>query len=92
MNKLELVNEMAKELNSVSVAKAALESLLDHIGNSMKNNQMVKLPGFGTFKVSERKARKGRNPSTGEEINIRARKVVRFVPGKNLKNAVESAN
>ena len=92
MNKLELVNEMAKELNSVPVAKAALESLLTHIGNSMKNNQMVKLPGFGTFKVSERKARKGRNPSTGEEINIRARKVVRFVPGKNLKNAVESAN
>ena len=92
MNKLELVNEMAKELNSVSAAKAALESLLAHIGNSMKNNQMVKLPGFGTFKVSERKARKGRNPSTGEEINIRARKVVRFVPGKNLKNAVESTN
>ena len=92
MNKLELINEMAKELNSAKVAKATLDSLLRHITDSMKKEQMIRLPGFGTFKVSERKARKGRNPVTGEEISIQAKKVVRFVPGKNLKNAVESTN
>jgi len=89
MNKLDLINEMAKELKSIPVAKAALESLLNHIGNSMKNNQVVKLPGFGTFKVSERRARKGRNPITGEEISIQAKKVVRFTPSKKLKSDME---
>jgi nucleoid DNA-binding protein len=83
---------MAKDLNSAQVAKATLESLLNQIGNSMKNNQPVRLPGFGTFKVSERKARKGRNPMTGEEISIQAKKVVRFLPGKKLKTVVDSEN
>jgi len=89
MNKLDLINEMAKDLKSTPVAKAALESLLNQIGNSMKNNQVVKLPGFGTFKVSERRARKGRNPITGEEISIQAKKVVRFTPSKKLKSDME---
>ena len=54
----------------------------------MKKKDMVKLAGFGTFKVEKRKARKGRDPRTGEEIKIKAKRVVRFVPGKALKDAV----
>ncbi len=54
----------------------------------MKKKDMVTLVGFGTFKVAQRKARKGRNPGTGEEIKIKARKVPKFVPGKALKEAV----
>ena len=54
----------------------------------MKKKDTVTLIGFGTFKVAQRKARKGRNPQTGEEIKIKAKKVPRFVPGKALKDAV----
>ena len=54
----------------------------------MKKKDMVALIGFGTFKVAQRKARKGRHPGTGEEIKIKAKKVPKFVPGKGLKDAV----
>ena len=54
----------------------------------MKKKDTVALVGFGTFKVAQRKARKGRDPRTGEEIKIKAKKVPRFVPGKALKDAV----
>ncbi len=54
----------------------------------MKKKDTVALVGFGTFKVAQRKARKGRNPGTGEEIKIKASKVARFVPGKAMKDAV----
>jgi len=54
----------------------------------LKKNDAVTLIGFGTFKVAQRNARKGRNPGTGEEIQIKAKKVPRFVPGKALKDAV----
>jgi nucleoid DNA-binding protein len=54
----------------------------------MKKNTPVTLVGFGTFKVNKRKARKGRNPATGEEIKITAKKVPKFVAGKSLKDAV----
>ena len=54
----------------------------------MKKKDTVALVGFGTFKVAQRKVRKGRNPQTGEEIKIKAKKVPKFVPGKALKDAV----
>ena len=54
----------------------------------MKKKDTVTLVGFGTFKVAQRKARKGRNPGTGEEIEIKAKKVPKFVPGKALKDAL----
>ncbi len=54
----------------------------------MKKKDSVTLVGFGTFKVAQKKARKGRNPQTGEEIKIKAKKVPKFVPGKSLKDAV----
>jgi len=55
----------------------------------LKKKDTVTLVGFGTFKVRQRKARKGRNPGTGEEIKIMAKKVARFVPGRALKDAVK---
>jgi len=58
-------------------------------GGALKKKNTVALVGFGTFKVAQRKARKGRNPQTGEEIKIRAKKVPKFVSGKALKDAVK---
>jgi nucleoid DNA-binding protein len=88
MTKKELINEMSKDLNSTKEAKAALESLLATITHALKNGDAVTLTGFGTFKVSERKARQGRNPRTGEKIKIKPKKIAQFVAGKSLKEAV----
>lgn len=88
MTKTELINEMAKVLDSTKEAQKALESLLSTISGALKKGDAVTLTGFGTFKVSKRKARKGRNPQTGEEIKIKSKNVARFVPGKNLKDAI----
>jgi len=88
MNKTELIREMSKALNSQKEAQAALESLLSNITHVLKKGDTVTLTGFGTFKVSKRKARDGRNPRTGEVIKIKSRNVAQFVPGKHLKDAV----
>jgi nucleoid DNA-binding protein len=73
MTKSELIDEMAKYLNTKKEAEVALNSLLDTIAKGLKNGEKITLTGFGTFKVSKRKARMGRNPSTGEAIKIKAR-------------------
>ena len=90
MNKGDLVNEVAKVVSTKKEAKAAVDCIFDTITKSLKKkkSEPVTLVGFGTFKVSKRKARKGRNPRTGEEIKIKAKRVPRFVPGKGLKDAV----
>jgi DNA-binding protein HU-beta len=88
MNKSELISEMAKNLKSKKEAEAALDSLLSTISQGLKKGEKITLTGFGTFKVSKRKARTGRNPRTGEQIKIKARKVPHFVPGKALKTSV----
>ena len=90
MNKVDLVNEVAKVVSTKKEAKAAVECIFDTITRSLKKkkSEPVTLVGFGTFKVSKRKARKGRNPRTGEEIKIKAKRVPKFVPGKGLKDAV----
>lgn len=88
MNKSDLINEMAKELNSKKEAEAALDSLLGAIAQGLKKGEKITLTGFGSFKVSKRKARNGRNPRTGETIKIKASKVPQFVAGKALKAAV----
>ena len=69
-------------------ATASLRVVLDFIQESLEDGDTVQLTGFGTFSVKEKPERKGRNPSTGEEITIPARTVVRFKPGKLLKDAV----
>jgi len=88
MNKAELINEMAKNMSSKKEAEAALDSLLATLTLGLKKGDKITLTGFGTFKVSKRKARAGRNPRTGEKIKIKARKIPQFSPGKALKSAI----
>ncbi|RVT95427.1 HU family DNA-binding protein [Rhodovarius crocodyli] len=89
MNKQDLVAVVA-ESGELSKAKAGevLDALFEAITKSLKKKQEVRLVGFGTFSTSKRKAGKGRNPRTGEEIKIPASTTVRFKPGKGLKDAV----
>jgi DNA-binding protein HU-beta len=89
MTKTELINDMAKVLNSTKEAQTVLESLLSTISGTLKKGDSVTLTGFGTFKVSKLKARKGINPQTGEKIKIKAKNIVRFTPGKHLKEAIK---
>lgn len=90
MNKTDLIDAVAQatDLNKKQ-AKAALEATLEAIAGSLKAGEPVQLIGFGTFKVNDRKARVGRNPQTGEEIQIAASKVPAFVAGKALKDALK---
>ena len=91
MTKAELVEQMAKDAKiSKAAAAAVLESFMKGVTSALKNPKQgkVTLVGFGTFMKTRRKARKGRNPQTGEAIKIKARNVVTFVPGKKLKEAV----
>jgi DNA-binding protein HU-beta len=88
MNKGDLVKEVAKVVKTKKEAKAALDCVFSSITKALKKKDTVTLVGFGTFKVGQRKARKGRNPQTGKEIEIKAKKVAKFVPGKALKDAV----
>jgi DNA-binding protein HU-beta len=89
MNKTDLVNEVAKVLKTKKDAQAAVDVVLSNITEALGKGDDVSLVGFGTFKVGNRKARKGRNPQTGEEIHIAASKVPKFVAGKALKEAVK---
>jgi DNA-binding protein HU-beta len=89
MNKGDLVNEVAKILNTKKEAQAAVDCVFSTITKALKKKDTVTLVGFGTFKVDKRKARKGRNPQTGEEIKIKAKKVPKFVAGKALKDVIK---
>ena len=89
MNKTELINHIADEADiSKAAAARALDAVTDAITRTLKKGETVALIGFGTFAVSKRKAREGRNPQTGEAIKIAACKVARFSPGKGLKDAL----
>lgn len=89
MTKAELIEKIAGGAGlSKAQASRALEATLDAIKAALKKGQKVTLVGFGTFSVSKRKARKGRNPQTGEEIKIPAMKVPRFTAGKAFKDAI----
>jgi DNA-binding protein HU-beta len=89
MNKQDLVAIVA-DAGEMSKAKAGdvLDAVFEAITKSLKKKQEVRLVGFGTFSTSKRKAGKGRNPRTGEEIKIPATTTVRFKAGKGLKDAV----
>lgn len=89
MNKGDLINEVAKVVSTKKEAQAAVDCMLSSITDALKKNDPVSLVGFGTFKVGQRKARKGRNPQTGEMIDIKAKKVPKFTAGKALHEAVE---
>jgi nucleoid DNA-binding protein len=89
MNKAELINEVAKVTCTKKEADEAISATLAAIQKALKKGGSVTLVGFGTFKVSKRKARKGRNPQTGKEIKIAAKKVPVFKAGKGFKDAVK---
>ena len=90
MTKTEFVRALKEKagLATLAQAEAAYESLFAIIGAPLKNGDSVSISGFGSFKVVNRKARKGRNPRTGKEMMIPASKAVKFTPGKALKEAL----
>ena len=89
MNKSDLIEEVAKVTCSKKEAELALGATLAAIQKALKKGNTVTLVGFGTFDVKKRKARTGRNPQTGKEIKIAAKKVPVFKAGKGLKDAVK---
>ena len=89
MKKVELVEAVAEETGLTKAdATKAIDATFKAIANALANGDKVPLVGFGTFDVSERAAREGRNPRTGEPVTIAARKAVTFKPGSALKDAV----
>lgn len=91
LNKTDLTNQVAEtaELSKKDAARA-VDAVFDSIQTALKNGDKVQLIGFGNFEVRERAARKGRNPQTGEEIEIAASKLPVFKPGKGLKDSVKA--
>ena len=91
MNRTELVAAMAEKTQlSKKDAEAALKAFVDVVSEEMKKGEKVQLVGFGTFEVSERAAREGRNPQTGQTMKIEACKAPKFKAGKALKDAVNA--
>lgn len=90
MTKADLIEKVAAGTGlSKTDAGRALDQTLDAITKALKKGQKITLVGFGTFSVTKRKARKGRNPRTGEEIMIAASKSPKFTPGKAFKDAIK---
>lgn len=90
MTKTELIDKISSGAGLTKTdAEKALNATLNAIKGALKKGQKVALVGFGTFSVAKRKARKGRNPQTGEELKIPATKVPKFTAGKSLKEAVK---
>ncbi|MGM0880476.1 MAG: HU family DNA-binding protein [Bacillota bacterium] len=91
MNKTDLIAKVA-ELTDLSKKDAtkAVDAVFDAISDALQGGDKVQLVGFGNFEVRERQARKGRNPQTGEEIDIAASKMPAFKPGKSLKDLVSN--
>ena len=91
MNKTELVAAISEKTELTKKdSEKALKALIDVVAEELKNGEKVQLVGFGTFEVSERAARTGKNPQTGAEIKIAACKAPKFKAGKALKDAVNA--
>ena len=89
MNRMELVAAIAEKSElSKKDAEKALKAFTDVVAEELKKGEQIQLVGFGTFKVSERAAREGRNPQTGETMQIKASKTPKFTVGKALKDAL----
>lgn len=89
MNKTDLVEHIAVQADITKAsASRALDAALDGIKKQLRRGGVVSILGFGSFRVSRRAARTGRNPRTGEAIKIKATKVPKFTPGKTLKDAL----
>lgn len=91
MNKPNLVEVVAKKAHlTKKAARESIEALFDEIMRVLQRGEKVVVSGFGTFKVSKVKDKKGRNPKTGEALMIKAHRAVRFVVGKSLKRTIKS--
>ena len=89
MTKAELIEKVAKECRiAKATAERAINSVTNNISKCLKKKDKISLTGFGTFMVSKRRARTGRNPQTGALINIKASNVPKFKPGKQLKQSI----
>lgn len=89
MNKSELIEVIARQADiSKAAAGRSLEAVIGAVKTSLKKGDSVTITGFGTFAVTKRKARSGRNPRTGETIKIKQSKLPKFRPGKGLKDAL----
>ena len=89
LNKAQLIDEIANDAQiTKAAATLAIDSLITNISKALKKNEKTTLVGFGTFSVSKRKARTGRNPQTGETIKIKAKNIARFKPGKELESLI----
>ena len=89
MNKGDLINEVAQIVATKKQAQDVVDTVFATITKALKANDAVQIAGFGSFKTARREARIGRNPQTGAKIQIAARTVPKFVPGKALKEAVK---
>lgn len=93
MNKGQLVEAIATKTGlSKAQSEGALNSMIETISQSVKKGESVTLIGFGTFGLTKRAARKGKNPRTGEAIKIAARKIPKFSPGQSFKNLVNGTS
>ena len=89
MNKADLIDKIAGATDIIKAqAGTAIDTMIEGVTASLKKGERVTLVGFGTFAISQRRARNGRNPQTGATIKIAARKVAKFTPGIELKKAV----
>jgi len=89
MNKAQLIDRVARDTGLTKAdALRALDAVLDNVTRSLRKGEKVTLVGFGTFQATRRGARTGRNPQTGVPIRIAARRVPKFVPGKDLRDEV----
>lgn len=88
--KADIVEHLAYNLDGMTKKDAAeaFDAVFEHVAHLLANGERVQVPGFGTFQISERAERQGRNPKTKEAMTIPASKTVRFKPGKNLKDSV----
>lgn len=90
MTKAELVETVASKVDLPrAVAERAVNTMFDELTEALRQGDKVNISGFGTFSVSERKARTGRNPKTGETIEIAASRAAKFKPGKSLKDSLK---
>ncbi|MDR7026220.1 DNA-binding protein HU-beta [Pseudomonas peli] len=89
ITKEQLISDIAEAIDTPkSTVRAALEQLSEIVSDALENSDEITLPGIGKLKVSERPARTGRNPQTGQTLQIAAKKVVKFVPAKALSDAI----
>lgn len=91
MTKAEIIDKVAREVKvTKKAATQAFDTVIGSLKEALQKGERVTVVGFGSFSVIERKARKGRNPQTGKEMKIAARKAPKFVPGKQLKDSLNT--